>query len=71
MATAERMTVDEYYAVTVEGDRTQLVNGELVVNEPKLIHMELQMRLAFALRTWVEAAPGRGQVFLPTDVAID
>ncbi|MDQ3935991.1 MAG: Uma2 family endonuclease [Actinomycetota bacterium] len=71
MATAARMTVDEYYATSVEGDRTQLVNGELVVTDPKPIHVELRMRIAFALRTWVEAAPGRGQVFLPTDVAID
>lgn len=44
-ATASRMTAEEYYAVTVEGDRKQLVEGELVVNDPKLIHALLQERL--------------------------
>ncbi len=71
MTTTQRITADEYYAMTVEGDRIHLVNGELVVNEPKLIHAELQKRLVFALQVWIEERPERGQVFLPTDVAID
>jgi Uma2 family endonuclease len=69
--TATRITADEYYAQTVEGDHKQLVEGRIVVNEPKLIHSELQMRLAFALRSWTQAAPDRGQAFLPTDVRLD
>lgn len=69
--TATRMTANEYYALTVEGDRTQLVEGELVVNEPKLIHARLQGRLHFALEAWVRAGEGRGFVSLPTDVRLD
>lgn len=69
--TATRVTADQYFALSVIGDRKQLVEGEIVVNEPKLIHMELQLRLAYALRTWTSAAPGRGHVFLPTDVRLD
>ena len=65
------MTVEEYYAIAVEGDRTQLVDGAVVVNEPKLIHAELQGRIYFALRSWTEAGERRGSAFLPTDVAID
>jgi len=65
------MTVEQYYAITVEGDRKQLVDGAIVVNEPKLIHAELQGRIYVALRAWAEAGAGRGVAFLPTDVRID
>ena len=70
-ATATRMTAEQYYALTVEGDRKQLVEGEVVVNEPKLIHAALQGRLLSALRTWIDAGEGRGYVSLPTDVRLD
>jgi Uma2 family endonuclease len=70
-ATATRMTAEEYYAVTVEGDRKQLVDGEIVVNEPKAIHALLQVRLAAALHSWVSAGEGRGLALLPTDVRMD
>ncbi len=70
-ATATRMTAEEYYAITVVGDRKQLVDGEIVVNEPKAIHALLQMRLASALHTWVNAAEGRGLALMPTDVRMD
>jgi len=70
-ATATRMTAEQYYAVTVEGDRKQLVDGEIVVNEPKAIHALLQWRLAGALHTWIEAGADRGLGLLPTDVRID
>jgi Uma2 family endonuclease len=70
-AIATRMTTEEYYATTVEGDRKQLVDGEIVVNEPKGIHAALQGRLFYALKTWVDAGPGRGLLSLPTDVRMD
>ena len=71
MATATRMTAEQYYAITVEGDRKQLVDGRVVVNEPKAIHAHLQMTLGFALRSWIEAGDGRGLVLMPTDVRLD
>jgi Uma2 family endonuclease len=71
MATATRMTAEQYYTVTVEGDRRQLVDGAIVVNEPKLIHAQLQKRLLLAIELWVQAGPGRGLVSLPTDVKMD
>jgi Uma2 family endonuclease len=70
-ATATRMTAEQYYAVSVVGDRKQLVEGELVVNEPKLIHAALQGRLYAAVYEWVKAGQGRGFVSLPTDVRLD
>lgn len=69
--TATRMTADEYYAITVIGDRKQLVDGEIVVNEPKLIHALLQGRVHIALQTWIDRGDGRGFASLPTDVRMD
>lgn len=70
-ATTTRMTAEQYYAVTVEGDRKQLVEGEIVVHEPKAIHAHLQMEIAFALRAWGEAGEGRALALMPTDIAMD
>jgi Uma2 family endonuclease len=69
--TTARMTVEDYYAITVEGDRKQLVDGRIVVNDPRLIHWELQYRLAHALRAWIEAGSRRGFVCGPTDIRVD
>jgi Uma2 family endonuclease len=71
MATAERMTAERYYDVTVEGDRKQLVDGRIVVNEPKTVHALLQMRLGAALHAWTQGAEGRGLALMPTDVRMD
>ena len=70
-ATATRLTAEQYYEQTVIGDRKQLVEGEIVVNEPKAIHALLQVRLGAALHTWVWAADDRGLVLMPTDVRMD
>lgn len=69
-ATATRMTSAQYYAATLEDDRTQLVEGEIVVCEPKPIHALLQMRLAAALHSWVEGE-GSGLALLTTGVEMD
>jgi Uma2 family endonuclease len=69
--TATKLTAEQYYAITVEGDRKQLVEGEIVVNEPKLIHAVLQTRLLFAIESWIRAGEGRGFVSPPTDVRVD
>jgi Uma2 family endonuclease len=69
--TATRMTVEEYHAVSVEGDRKQLVDGAIVVSEPKLAHGVLQIRLGSAIQAWIEAGEGRGIASMPTDVMLD
>lgn len=68
---AARMTVDDYYAITREGDRKQLVDGRIIVNEPWLSHWWIQSRLCGALQTWVAAAPGRGRPGPAADVRLD
>jgi Uma2 family endonuclease len=70
-AGAERMTVDDYYAITVEGDRRQLVDGRVVVNEPRVTHALLQGRILEALRAWAGEGAGNGVALPPTDVRID
>ena len=70
-ATATRMTAEEFFAVSVEGDHKQLVDGAIVVAEPRPIHSVLQGRLHLTLALWVDAAEGRGLVLLPTDVVLD
>lgn len=70
-ATTARITAERYYELAVEGDRQQLVEGQIVVNEPKTMHALLQMRLASALHQWVEAGNRRGMALMPTDVRMD
>ncbi|MDQ3934730.1 MAG: Uma2 family endonuclease [Actinomycetota bacterium] len=70
-ATAARLTVDEYLAASFEGDRTQLVDGVVVFNEPKLIHGVLQALVLHAFGDWIHAGTGRGLAFAPTNVMID
>ena len=70
-ATANRITAERYYEITVEGDRKQLVEGRIVVNEPKWFHGVLQWRFAAALDTWIQAGEGRGMGGMPTDVRMD
>ena len=71
MATATRMTAEQYYATTVEGDRMQLVDGRIVVNEPTVEHARIQLRLARRLGNWAAEGPARGEALLPTDVRLD
>jgi Uma2 family endonuclease len=68
---AQRLTVEEYYALPAEGDRrTQLIGGEVVVSHPRPIHAVLQMRIAAALQGWADAEDGRGLAMLTTDVVL-
>jgi len=71
MTTTTRMTAEEYFALSVEHDWTQLVDGEFVVNAPHLEHALPQGKLFFALTTWTHAGSGRGMAFGPLDVIID
>ncbi len=66
-----RMTVEEYDRLTEDDPRwTELVDGEIVVNEPRYPHARLQARLITALGRWEQAAPGRPQVAGPTEVRL-
>jgi Uma2 family endonuclease len=67
--TTERMRVEDYYVITVEGDRKQLVDGAIVVNDPTIRHGVLQTRILVALVAWCDE-PGQGLAVPPTDVML-
>jgi Uma2 family endonuclease len=67
----ERMTVEDYYAITVEGDRKQLVDGRIVVYDPRVTHGALHTRILFEFEAWIRAGSGRGMVLPPVDVRLD
>jgi Uma2 family endonuclease len=70
MAVAQRMTVAEYLE-REDPRRTQLVDGEVVVNEPRPLHQCTMVELIVALKLWTRAEVGRGEVTAPIDVQLD
>ncbi|CAN5198847.1 Uma2 family endonuclease [soil metagenome] len=70
MAVAQRMKVAEY--LELDHERwSNLVDGEIVVNQPTVLHQEVLVDLVIAIKLWTRAAPGRGQATLPIDVEVD
>ena len=67
----QRMTADEYLALPYDGIRTMLVEGEVVVNQPRNTHQAVAGDLFAALHAWARSSPGRGCVRLPLDVKLD
>lgn len=73
MPATERMTADEYLALPYSPERrwVQLVEGELIVDVPLLLHQFVTLELQYALSSWARSARGRGLVSLPLDVKLD
>lgn len=73
MPVAEPMTATQFLAgpPAERGRPRNLVDGEVVVNEPAGLHGHVQGNLLFALEGWARAEAGRGHAVLPRDVAID
>ncbi len=71
MDVVQRMTADEYLAQPEDGIPTWLVDGEVVVNQPAHPHQDVLLELAFELRAWTKAAPGRGLASLSLDSKLD
>ncbi len=70
---AEQMTAAKFLDLPVpeHGRPWNLVNGEVVVNQPTRSHGRVLSHLQFALESWVRAEPGRGEVAVPLDVQVD
>ena len=71
MAVGALMTADEYLALGEGQPRTQLIEGEVVLNAPKLLHQTVCTELQHALRVWTRAEPGRGFAVMPLDVRLN
>lgn len=70
---AQAMTADEFLAAPAAecGRPVNLVNGEVVVNDPSALHGHIQGNLFFALESWARAKTGRGHAVFPRDIAVD
>ena len=71
MPVIQRLTAEEYFAISSEERWTQLIEGEVVVNQPSVRHQVLVQRLLVALTSWASQGTGRGMAFLPLDVVLD
>ncbi len=71
MAVAQRMTAQEYLAQPYDEQRSELVEGEVVVNDPTNLHQLVLRDLFRALDAWASGAPRRGSVSWPLDVKLD
>lgn len=69
--TGQTMTVDEFLALGEAPFKYWLVEGRLVVNEPKLPHQIAVGNILYALDSWRRATPGRGHVGMPADFILD
>jgi Uma2 family endonuclease len=67
------MSADEYLDLPYSPERrwVQLIEGELVVDNPLLLHQAVKGELEYALRSWVRRGERRGLVALPLDVRLD
>jgi len=73
MAVAQRMTAEEFIAAPEppRGRPWNLVDGEVVMNDPTMVHGDSQSAIHVALVEWSRAAPGRGRVPWPCDIQLD
>ncbi len=71
MQMVQRMTADEYLELGEGYPRTQLIEGEVVLNQPELLHQMVLSDLMKAWFGWQDGAPGRGLLTLPLDVKLD
>lgn len=71
VASAQRMTAEEFLALEPHERWRELIDGEVVVNEPSWMHNRSQHRISFALEAWIRGGSTRGAVALPLDVALD
>ncbi len=73
MPVADRITAEQYLAGPYPPNRRprNLVDGEVVVNEPSELHGALVRDLLYAIETWVRAGAGRGTILPPVDVMLD
>jgi Uma2 family endonuclease len=73
MPITQHMTAAEFVAAPVpdRGRPWNLVDGEVVVNEPTRLHNRVQRNVLVALEHWTRGGPGRGSAELPADVGVD
>lgn len=74
MAIATRpLSAEDYFALPLDPRSriTQLIEGELVVNQPNLRHQDLTGEIHRLLANWILDGTGRGRAGIPVDVHLD
>jgi len=73
VSVAQQMTAEDFIAAPEPGHGRpwNLVDGEVVVNEPTITHRQAQDNILFALQTWTRAAEGRGVAGSAADIGLD
>jgi Uma2 family endonuclease len=70
--TATLLSADEYIATGDKRSRwTELINGEVIVNNPTIRRQEVVGHIYVELRMWMRAKPGRGRSPAQLDVRFD
>ena len=65
------MTAAEYIELPSDGRWRELIDGVVVVNEPRVDHGLVFMSLSYALLHWINQGLNRGYLLPPVDVDID
>ena len=68
---ATRLTAEEYFATTDESPGVQLIDGEVVVNDPTFRHQRLVGEIYRLLANWLGDNPGHGEAGLGGNFHID
>jgi Uma2 family endonuclease len=72
MTAIAQMTSAEFLALPWEETRwLELIDGEVVMNDPSRMHNGSQGEVFLALKQWSREAAGRGYVGFPLDIQID
>ena len=73
MPEAQRMTADEFLELPERHDARglELVDGEIVVNQPTWLHGTTFTRLLLAVGNWAAAGEARGRVSPAVEVLLD
>jgi len=69
--TSTRLTAEEYFALPPTEQRTQLINGEVVVTEPSVRHQRITMEIVRLMANWLAEHAGHGEAGIPVDVHLD
>ncbi len=70
VVTSTLLTAEQYYALPPTVRRTQLIDGEVVVDQPNLRHQRIAGELYAQMWTWLRSHPGQGEATLPVNVQL-
>jgi Uma2 family endonuclease len=65
------LTADEFLALDAWLPHVELIDGEVVVDSPTLLHQHVLQELLLRLMLWVKAEHGRGQCGIEVDTKLN